>query len=80
MPEERTLVGWLYGWKEIADYIGCHIRTAKMYHYELSMPVYRKIGKPKALTYELDLWLKKIDEKTTNIPRSTHFKTTNRPL
>ncbi len=80
MPEEINLTGWLSGWKEIADYIGCHIRTAKFYHYKLKMPVYRNISKPKALKYELDSWLKKIDQNTTNRPLTRHFKTTNRPL
>ena len=53
--------GWLTGWKDIAAYVGLHIRTCKRYKKKYSLPVRSlpadKRGKPIALKYELDQWL-----------------------
>ena len=66
--------GWLYGWKAICDYLGCSLSTAKRYHYRLCMPVYREMGKPVALKYDLDRWLVKanqiLSQKNTKLRRS----------
>ena len=50
--------GWLTGWKEISQYVGHCVKTAKKYHKRFGMPVHRGPGgKPKAIPAELDLWL-----------------------
>ena len=68
--------GWLYGWKAICEYLGCSVSTAKRYHYHFAMPVYRSIGKPSSLRWEIDEWKRKMDEKSTELPRSRHFRKT----
>jgi len=51
--------GWLYGWKEIANYCGCCIATAKKYAKKKDLPVQRPFGnKVAAIPKELDSWLK----------------------
>ena len=67
---------WLNGWKEIADFLGCSTRTAKKYHYQYNMPVYRKMGPVRALKSEINEWIKKIDEKFTKIARKFHHNFT----
>jgi len=62
--------GWLYGWKEIAEYLGCSRSTAYKYFNNLSMPVYRKLGKPRALKFELDEWTRQYEQKSKLTPRS----------
>lgn len=48
----------LYGWKGIAQYLGCHWTTAKRYKKERGLPV-RYLGrKPVADPVEIDAWLK----------------------
>ena len=51
----------LNGWKEIANYLHCGIRTVQRWESNLRLPV-RPRGKSRsavlALTLELDLWLK----------------------
>lgn len=55
--------GWLTGWKAIAARIGLSIRTAKRYHFDFGMPVYRTpTGKPTALTEEVERWLVEFDK------------------
>jgi len=50
--------GWLTGWKEIANYIGQNVQTAKKYYKKFGMTIRRGPGnKPIALPYELDQWL-----------------------
>ncbi len=48
----------IHGWQDIGRYINRSERTAKRWHYELSMPVYRDPGgRPWALPYQINLWL-----------------------
>ncbi|RMG61148.1 MAG: hypothetical protein D6713_00960, partial [Deltaproteobacteria bacterium] len=47
---------WLTGWKEIASYLGVHVKTAQRYAKELGMPVY-SVGYIKARTDEIDAWI-----------------------
>ena len=63
---------WLTGWKDIATYLGCSIRTAKRYHYDHKMPVYRKLGKPRAIKTQLDAWIQTTDKNYTITTRSFH--------
>jgi len=54
----KSRIGWISGWKNIADYIDRSIPTAKRYHYRYSMPVFRLPGKgPACLPSVLDRWL-----------------------
>lgn len=72
--------GWLYGWKEIAGFMKCSIRTAKVYHYQFGMPILLspgggRIGLPEQITP----WLVKFNNKCTkkalrrhsNLPKKT---------
>lgn len=61
---------WLVGWKEIAKYCGVCDKTARKYSQDFKMPVYRRFGNVKALKYELDAWLIKINEKSSKISRN----------
>jgi hypothetical protein len=50
--------GWLRGWKDVANYLRCSVRTAKRYHYEGNMPVNRPEGMSIwALKGEIDIWM-----------------------
>lgn len=57
-------VGWLAGWKEIAQYIGgVSVRTAHRYRQKHGLPIrYLPSGKPVAIMYELDRWLIHLNE------------------
>lgn len=72
MERFKMTDAWLTGWKEIATYIGCSIRTAKRYHYDHNMPVHRKLGKPRATKIQLDEWLQRVDQNCTFVARSWH--------
>jgi hypothetical protein len=58
-------IGWLSGWKEIATYLGCSVKTAQDYHKRLKLPVNRlpgpkgKYEKRVAIPSKLDEWLEK---------------------
>ncbi len=59
--QEKKMNGWLYGWKDIAQFCGCDKVTAKKYVDDHDMPVHRlpgHKGKPAALPMELNDWLK----------------------
>jgi hypothetical protein len=59
-PEEEKMNGWLYGWKDIADFCGCTVETARKKVMNHGLPVYRDPDKkPIALRLELNDWLKK---------------------
>lgn len=51
----------LHGWKDIAKYLGCGVRTVQRWE-KLGMPVRRPVGGPRppvvAISQEIDLWLK----------------------
>ncbi len=70
--------GWLNGWKEIAEYTGYSVRTAKRYHYEYGMPVLKRFKGVIAIKTDLDLWIKRVDLKCTKITRSFHVNSTFR--
>jgi hypothetical protein len=53
--------GWLYGWKDIAYYVGCELSTIKRYAKSYRMPIHRLPNeKPFALRDEMDDWAKKM--------------------
>lgn len=55
---------WLRGWKMIAEYLSCSIRTAKRYHWEYGMPIRRAPrNTPIGLKGEIDEWLTRGDNK-----------------
>jgi hypothetical protein len=56
--------GWLYGWFDIAKYIGASIRSAQRYKQHHDMPVRELPSKKKtAIPSELDAWLIKFNQK-----------------
>lgn len=58
-PDMRS--GWLYGWKDIASYVGCDLSTIKRYATNYSMPIRRLPNdKPIAIREELDGWIRSI--------------------
>ncbi len=53
--------GWLYGWKDIAAYIGCTDTTAQNYCKKYGLPVSRlPNGKPTAHPSRIDIWIEKV--------------------
>jgi hypothetical protein len=54
----KTVRGWLYGWKDIAQYIGCDIKTVQKYVAEYKIPIHRFPDKNKifAIPSEIDSW------------------------
>ncbi len=54
--------GWLYGWKDIADYVGCSVRQAINYNKKFGMPISeiktKKRIKPIGMRDEIDNWIK----------------------
>jgi hypothetical protein len=56
--EERRL---LHSWKEIADHLGCSLRTCHRWEEDLDLPVHRLDGTPKARVFayvnEIDCWM-----------------------
>ena len=64
---------WLYGWKEICQYIGCSRSTALRHAKLFNMPIYRRLGKPRALKKELDVWLVNFDKDCEDLPREKLF-------
>jgi hypothetical protein len=61
-PKEDTPMkpGWLYGWKDIACYVGCSESTIKIFYRRFSLPVDRSPnGTPMAKPEKIDTWLTK---------------------
>ncbi len=53
--------GWLYGWKDIADYVGCDVSTVKRYATNCKLPIRRlPTGKPVAIPFQIDKWLNEL--------------------
>jgi len=56
--------GWLYGWKDIAGYIGCSVRKAQCYAKDFNLPVYplptEERRKVIARPNEIDNWVKQV--------------------
>lgn len=48
--------GRLYGWKDIADYVGCSVTTIKRYA-KLGLPVNYLWKKPTAKPDKIDEWI-----------------------
>jgi hypothetical protein len=55
---DKTVSGWLYGWKDISDYIGCDVKTAQKYVTKYKIPIHRFPDKNKvfAIPSEIDQW------------------------
>jgi hypothetical protein len=52
---------WLCGWKQIAGYLGVGEETARRWHRQFGLPVYRPRqprGSVQALRAEVDAWLR----------------------
>jgi hypothetical protein len=50
---------WLCGWKEIAAFLGVGVETARRWHRERGLPIYRPRrprGGVQALRAEVDAW------------------------
>jgi hypothetical protein len=49
--------GWLYGWQDIADYVGCSVKTARRYAKHYHLPIRRFPSKKLfAVPSDLDKW------------------------
>jgi len=59
LKEKEKRSGWLYGWKDIAAYIGCDITTAQKYAKEFKAPVWKipETKKVVSIPSELNKWL-----------------------
>ncbi len=64
MINARSLNCWLYGWKDIATYIGCSVKAARGYAQDYGLPIARLPGKERmkivAHPGEIDNWIKRI--------------------
>jgi len=57
---DKTVSGWLYGWKEIGNYIGCSDKQAQYYAANHHLPIVRlPSNKPAAYPLEVDKWMRK---------------------
>jgi hypothetical protein len=56
---EKKLNGWLYGWKDIAEYVGCSAKQAQYYAAKHHLPIVRlPNNKPAAKPSEIDHWMR----------------------
>ena len=69
---------WISGWDQIAKYLQKSVRTAKHYHYDLSMPVRKGAGGAIIIPTEVDECLKKLPtklhENCTKTARKLHVQ------
>lgn len=55
----KTVSGWLYGWKDIGNYIGCSDKQAQYYVVNYHLPIVRlPNNKPAAEPSEIDNWMR----------------------
>jgi len=54
---ENMNIGWLTGWKAIAEYCGYSADGLRRSWKKLKLPIYNIHGRRKALPKELDKWL-----------------------
>lgn len=63
----------LHGWKEIAAYLGCGVRTVQRWEMEIGLPVRRPRGKQPsnvfAVADELDAWMNAAQVRVTETDR-----------
>jgi hypothetical protein len=59
---KQVVSGWLYGWKDIAGYIGCDVCTVRKYVAKSKLPIHRlpETKKPIASPLEIDRWIKNL--------------------
>lgn len=63
MADENHTRGVLYGWKEIANYIGCTTPTARRYAKRKQLPV-KKIGSRVMISrIMVEKWVEKLGNK-----------------
>lgn len=61
---DKAVSGWLYGWKDIANYVGCDLKTINKYVDEYKLPVHCfPNGKPFAIPSEIDKWGRNLKRK-----------------
>lgn len=54
----------LNGWKEISEYLGCHIETAMLWYQEEGLPVAKVKGAMITTTNAIEVWvLQRMEEK-----------------
>ena len=58
MNTARSLNCWLYGWKDIATYLGCDEKTSRFYEKEFSLPI-RHLPNGKVIAHpdRIDEWV-----------------------
>jgi hypothetical protein len=57
-----SLKNWLYGWKDIANYMGCDEKTSRFYEKEFSLPVrHLPNGKVIAHPNRIDEWIEQCE-------------------
>lgn len=62
-PADMKGLGIIQGWREIGRFIGRSGRTARRWYDTCGLPVrYTVRSRPFAFTYELNLWMLKVDE------------------
>lgn len=75
---EKLEQGWFVGWKEISNYLGVSVRTAKKYYYEFSMPVRKSpTDNPMINPDEVDTWLRHYDEMSKLFNKKKRLKIKN---
>jgi len=61
---DKTSDDWLFGWKDIGNYLGCSYKTAQMYFKNHGLPVKRTPSKcyfkVSAKPSEIDKWREKV--------------------
>ncbi|MGD8719461.1 MAG: helix-turn-helix domain-containing protein [Candidatus Zixiibacteriota bacterium] len=50
--------GTLVGWKEIAEFLGVSVSTARRWTRTLDVPAYRLAGQVRASSVDLDKWVR----------------------
>jgi TolB-like protein/Tfp pilus assembly protein PilF len=73
-PEQPSALDRLDSWKEIAEYLGRSVRSARRWETEEGLPVYRHLHQSSGTVYaskaELDAWLLTRTPQTTSAARS----------
>lgn len=63
MKKTPATRGILYGWKEIATYIGCTPQTVRKYAATQSLPVKKVAGRMMISKTMIELWLRNDTQK-----------------